>query len=289
MRRLLAEIRSGDGVLYAAGWLWLALCAVAGVLSIFDPRTILGIDPWIKPMKFLISFHLYSWSVAWIFGLVRAPLPLRWFLRWGIVASLLIETFCIGLQSARGVPSHFNMSTLFDAVVFQTMGRMIGNNTLMVVGVLVLTLFPKPGVERATMWGARLGLVLFLAGSLQGISMVMQGAHTVGLADGGPGLPFLNWSRLGGDLRVAHFIGLHGLQAVPAGAWLILCCRRRIPGERLQVATVFLLAILYLGLGTFAFTQAKRGLPLLAGPGEEVEREEDDRLAVPLVRHPDEG
>jgi hypothetical protein len=63
-----------------------------------------------------------------------------------------------------------------------------------------------------------------------------------------------------GILLQTHFLGLHGLQVLPLGASLI---GRWMPKESVRIASVFILAVLYMGLGTLAFVQASRGLPLL--------------------------
>jgi hypothetical protein len=88
--------------------------------------------------------------------------------------------------------------------------------------------------------------------------MTVAGGHTVGAPDGGRGLPVTGWSADHGDLRIAHFLGMHGLQVLPLLTWWI---GRRRPGidERTKRRFVFAMAGSYLGLFGLLLWQALRG------------------------------
>ena len=78
-------------------------------------------------------------------------------------------------------------------------------------------------------------------------------AHTAGGEDRGAGIKFLNWSISHGDLRIAHFIGMHGLQVIHLLAYFIF---KNVP-------LTCVAATLYAGLAIFVLVQALKGIPLL--------------------------
>lgn len=197
-----------------------ALVPVLGLMA-FDDRLILGINPWIKPAKFLISVAIYLITLAWMVPRIRGYDKTRAIIAWGALIALSLENVAIVTQAARGTLSHFNQQSVFDAMVFAMMGMLIMLNTGLIAWLLVLFLRSPEPMPRAQLAGIRLGLLLFLIGGLEGGMMVAANAHSVGVPDGGPGLPFVNWSTKGGDLRAAHFVGLHALQALPILGWFL--------------------------------------------------------------------
>lgn len=250
---LIAEVHRRDAVTSTAGWIHFAGLPVAAAAALLDHRLITAINPWIKPAKFYIATAIFLWTLAWFIGDLKGPRP---WIRWGLAIAMLMENLLITLQVVRGVPSHFNAVTRFDGNIFTLMGITIVFNTMFLIWLLIL-FFRRPGaIPRTYLWGIRLGLVLVILGSLEGIVMVMRLSHTVGLADGGPGLPLIYWSTRGGDLRIAHFMGIHGMQAIPLFGWWM---RNKPP------ATVMAFAAAYAATVSFVFRQAMSGVPLIAG------------------------
>ena len=262
--RFAAEVWRRNPLLAALGWTHALLFVSTLILLCVDEREVLGTNAWVKPAKFMASLALYLWTVAWFSEYVRTP---AWRVRAVsvvIAIAIAFETACILMQAGRGTMSHFNTSTDFDAFVFYLMGVMIGIDMLMMV--IVLGMFRRPSVEMAPsyLWGIRLGIVVFLVGGWIGGRMIGIGAHTVGAADGGPGLPFLNWSTVAGGLRIAHGLGLHALQALPLLGYLIGRWDR-LGHTGAKVALTGAAAAIYAVVVIALFRQALAGQPLIAG------------------------
>jgi hypothetical protein len=245
---------------------------MAGLVA--DHRVITGAPAWLKPAKFALSTMIASWSFAFCMASTGIWPRVRRVLDVALSAGLFIEIALIDMQAARGTSSHFNFATQFDGAVFGIMGLGIACIWL---GMLVLTvlLFRQSYASAAWGWSLRLGMVLALVGTGSGGLMTVpnsaqlaeahatgrlpiSGAHTVGAPDGGRGLPVTGWSADHGDLRVAHFLGMHGLQVLPLLAWWI--ARRRPPAdERTRRDLIFAAAVSYLGLFALVLWQAFRG------------------------------
>lgn len=258
---VLTTARRGHPGLY---WFALVMAVLAVVLlglAVADQRTLLGAPLWFKPLKFAVSFVLYSGALAWMLG----QLPRRHLRRtgWVIVGASVIEMAIILFQAARGVRSHFNDDDALGITLFGIMGATIVVLYLATVAI-ALRFLREPGRDPVMGLAIRLGLLVGLVGLATGFVMVALGGHAVGVPDGGPGLPLLGWSTTGGDLRVGHFIGMHALQALPllaaftASRSLSVTARRRI---------VFGVAAGYLGLVLLTVWQALRAQPLLAPDG----------------------
>lgn len=156
---------------------------------------------------------------------------------------MFIEIALISMQAVRGVPSHFNTATPFDATVYSIMGAAIGFNAVL-LGILFIlfTLFGQgAGMYRpAIIWG----MILFLLGNLTGFLMVQNFSAVTGDPVTGTAWFITHWFPAAGDFRIAHFFGLHGIQLLPLTAFLTFKLNR---DSRLVhfVGAVYLGALVY--------------------------------------------
>ena len=256
MLQILSGARRGHSGLYGLACLMLALAPVFLVLSAVDDRTVTGAPLWYKPLQFSISFAIYAFTLS----LLMAQLKERRLrvVGWCIVVTVAIEMVLISGQAVRGVASHFNTSTSFDTAVWN--GMAVTVVILYLANVVLLVQFIRePAANPIVIRAVRYSLGIALLGLAVGFVMSTRGQHAVGVADGGPGLPFVNWSTEGGDLRIGHFVGMHALQVLPLLAFV--STRRWAPSRSSKVVT--LSAWTYLVVVVLLIWQALRGDPLL--------------------------
>ncbi len=244
-------------------YLQLILLAVLLILLPFDTAEVEGRHRLIKPLNFTASFAAYLAVVVILLDYLRASVWWKKVISWGISICIFTAITCITMQAARGTTSHFNQDTPFDLTVSVLMDIVDPLNSIFVFVLLVFALQSKLDVSPPTQLGFVFGLIIFLAGGVVGGVMVFKGQSGVGVAPGGPGLPVLNWSTMGGDLRVAHFLGVHAIQILPIAGWLInqlQCFGRSMRAKRIQVVVVSSGYVLIMG---FVFVQALQGAPLV--------------------------
>jgi hypothetical protein len=273
---LLARLRRAAPALTIVGFVMAADLVFCLIGLVVDRRVITGAPAWLKPAKFALSTMIACWSFAYCIASITIWPRFVRALDILLAAGLFLEIALIDMQAARGTTSHFNNGTHFDAMVYAVMGLSIACIWLSML-LLTIVLFRQPFAGSAWGWSLRLGMVLALFGTGSGGLMTMPssrqlaeahatgrmpivGAHTVGAPDGGRGLPVTGWSVEHGDLRIAHFIGMHGLQVLPLLAWWI--ARRGLP-QGMQRHLVFSLAASYLTLFLLLLWQAFRGQPIV--------------------------
>jgi len=224
--------------------LWLSaamgLLAVAATIgAIVDPREVLGVNLWFKPLKFAISIAIYSVTLSWLLSLIERRRRFFWTLGTVSVVGLVAEIVIIVGAAALGGTSHFNVSTPLSTALWSVMAVSI-TVVWMIVLVVSIALLRADLGDRARTVAIRAGALLAVVG--MGLAFLMTspnaqqladfqgvaGAHAVGIADGGPGLPLLGWSTVAGDLRIPHFVGMHALQFFPLLAIGLELASRRL-------------------------------------------------------------
>ena len=201
--KLLAKFRPSlmmGTVLIASGLFHLTLLRVTGA----DWSGPLSLR---KPGLFGVSAGVTVWSIAWV---LTQLVSCRHDLRVATLMSggLLLEVGLITLQQWRGVPSHFNRATVFDAVIESIM---LGLILLVTAGIASLCWRSRqfqPMIESRAI-AIRAGLWLLLVSCGLGLMATIFGE--MNLASGHP--PEI-WGRAG-ILKYPHGAALHAIQTLP--------------------------------------------------------------------------
>lgn len=215
----------------------IVLCLIAVPIALvllgLDRRVLDDETLWLKPLKFYLSLALHGATVL----VAMRFLPDSWQAHWTAKAGLFLfgaviiyELVFLTLQAGRGVRSHFNDTSAFDAI----------GGTIMAAGAGILVAVPLivgAALAIATLrggWSAAAQNPLPLALALGFILSGWLGGQTGGAigANGGPFvgvdpaagpfMPLTGWSLSGGDYRIAHFLGVHAMQALPIAAVILL-------------------------------------------------------------------
>ncbi|MBP0464163.1 hypothetical protein J5Y09_09590 [Roseomonas sp. PWR1] len=236
-----------------------ALLLACLVVMLFDGREIRGVSVWVKPAKFAGSLALWCWSLALAWSALaedwREGRAARAIVA-GTLACGLFEVGWITLRAMLGEPSHFARDAL-GAAAYGLMGLAALLLCLCAAGFGALVAARgDAAMPRLLRGGIALGfLVAGLGGAATGFAISANLGPYVGAppTDAGAWPPFF-WSRDGGDLRVAHFVAVHAMQALPLLAWALLRLRAPAAAGWLAAGTLG-----WVGLAGAAFALASAG------------------------------
>ncbi|TDO58100.1 hypothetical protein EV651_110134 [Kribbella sp. VKM Ac-2571] len=260
------------------------LVLTAGIGLAVDGREILHESVWLKPFKFGLSFVLYGATLAWLLSKLRKAKRFGWWTGTVFAITGIVDVGFIAVQAARGTFSHFNdNSDTFNQVgqkVFMSGVMGLFGASLVVAIMLLFQRIGDAPLNRAIRVGiglavAGMGLAFYLVGSQSqrqevtdayGHPVTLAGSHGIGVEAGGPGMPLTNWSTVGGDLRIPHFVGLHAIHFLLLTVLALSVLAARVEWlrpERVRHRLVGVAAFAYIGVMITVTVQAFRGQALI--------------------------
>jgi hypothetical protein len=258
--KLIEDIFHRNRQLAIMGSFFLVLAICLGLYATINTVEVLGINSMIKPIKFALSTWVYAWTMAYLLFYVNNQNRVKWY---SILATIvmLYENGVITIQAFRGKLSHFNQTELLGGILYALMGIMIVWLTTATLVISVRFILQKSySINKTFALSIKIGLLFFVIFSFFGGYMSVINSHNIGGKIGEVGLPLLNWSTLFGDLRVAHFFGIHSLQIIPILGYYT---SKRITNEKNATSIIWIGSIVYLAFICFAMMQALEGIPFI--------------------------
>ena len=239
---------------YAVG----ALLLISGIAHI----AILAVtgESWVgplslrKPATFGLSFGITLVTIVWVTSFLPLADRTRVALLSIFTAASVVETALVSLQAWRGVPSHFNVETAFDAMVARALA--VGGIALVtvIVGLTATAFRRNPAVPISLRRAIQMGFVALCIAMATGATMIARGMLLVFA-----GHPTAAYAT-GGALKPTHAVTMHGILVLPLLAWLLSFADW---SERDRLRVVRLVSAAYLALAS-AF--AIRNIAGMVGP-----------------------
>ena len=258
--KLIKEIFQRNKLLAYAGLICLMAAILLSIYAFFNTVEVLGVNSMIKPIKFCLSIWIYQWTMAYLLFYVNNQQKVKWYSYLSVFVMTFELSVIIG-QAFLGDLSHFNQSASISGILYALMGVFIVWLTTATLVLTIRFIFQKSyNIAAPFALSIKIGLFLFVVFSFFGGYMSVLNTHNLGGKMGESGLPFLNWSTLYGDLRVAHFFGIHALQIIPFAGYFI--------AEKIQEAGkaklyVWIIALLYFAFVTALAVQSLMGIPFI--------------------------
>jgi hypothetical protein len=194
---LLASGLIHAGVLLASGGSW------EGPLSLRKPAT------------FGLSFGLTLLTIVWVTSWLQLGDSARTLLLGAFIVACVLETFLVSMQAWRGVPSHFNLETPFDAMVARTLAGGGGALVAIIASFALVSFRANPDVPLSLRIAIRIGFVALVASLAVGGLMIATGMRLV----------FSGQTQAAyataGALKPTHAALMHGILLLPGLAWLL--------------------------------------------------------------------
>ena len=256
----ISELYKRNKLLANLGTLFLALAMLLALYTPFNSVEVLGLNSMIKPIKFALSIWIYAWSMAYLLFYVNDQEKVAKYTILAIV-TMVYEQAVITIQAFRGKISHFNQTEIVGGILYGLMGIMIVWLTTATLIIAIRFIRQNTyAISDAYALSIKIGLVLFVIFSFWGGYMSGINSHNVGGEIGGQGLPILNWSTVFGDLRVAHFFGVHALQIIPIIGYII---SQKIENQPVAKSWIWAVSAIYFLFVAFTLVQGLLGIPFV--------------------------
>jgi hypothetical protein len=170
-----------------------------------------------KPTTFGISFGLTTITLAWVAGHLRISDRTGWLLLVPLALADASEVVWVSVQRWRGVASHFNNDTTLDSLLFLLMGGGAIAVAATVILVMTVLAFTAMRASPSLALAIRAGLLILLVAQVVGGWMIQHGLGPAeeGVTEG------LTTFGAAGVMKVPHAVAIHGIQVLPALAWLL--------------------------------------------------------------------